>query len=135
MTFSVSAIFCFSSSTSAKHFFEDFFIQETKKSHSEWDQVNREGGVWGSCCSWSKTAELLSVVWAGALVNHPSWNGQMLKEPSKKNSLKLNSASHNTSWYTDTDGFPEYSLNRESLYYKWPAPEKIILLFGGFPTL
>ena len=59
-----------------------------------------------------------------------------LKESPKKNSLKPNGASHNNaSWHTDTDGFPEYSLNRESLYYKWPAPEKIILLFGGFPTL
>ena len=34
----------------------------------------------------------------------------MLKESSKKNSLKLNTASHNNaSWYTDTDGFLEHS--------------------------
>ena len=34
----------------------------------------------------------------------------VLKESSKKNSLKLNAASHNNaSWYTDTHGFLEHS--------------------------
>ena len=41
----------------------------------------------------------LSVVWVGALINHPSL---------KKKSPKPNAASHNNaSWYTDTDGFLE----------------------------
>ena len=34
-----------------------FSIREIKESHSEWDQVNREGGAWGSRCFWSKAAE------------------------------------------------------------------------------
>ena len=37
----------------------------------------------------------------------------------KKNSLKLNTDSHNNaSWYTDTDGFLEHSPAMESLYYR-----------------
>ena len=56
----------------------------------------------------------------------------VLKESSKKNSLKLNSASHNnTSWYTDTDGFLEHSPSGGSLYYKGPSLQRIILFFGG----
>ena len=40
------------------------------------------------------------------------------RESSKKNSLKLNTASHNTtSWYTDTEGFLEHSPSGGSLYY------------------
>ena len=52
-----------------------------------------------------------------------------LKE--KKNSLKPIAASHNASWYTDTDGFLEYSGSRESLYYEEPALQKMILVFWG----
>ena len=38
--------------------FEDFFLsEETKKYCTGWDQVNREGGAWGSCCFWPKPAE------------------------------------------------------------------------------
>ena len=45
--------------------------------------------------------------------------GNTLKESLKKNSLKLNVASHNNaSWYTDTDGFLEHLLSGRSLYYK-----------------
>ena len=48
MPISVSAGFCFTSSTSAKRFpFEDFFIRETKKGHSGQDQVTREGRARG----------------------------------------------------------------------------------------
>ena len=48
----------------------------------------------------------------------------------EKTSLKLNAASHNnTSWYTDTDGFLEHSPSRESLYYRGPTLQKIILDF------
>ena len=46
----------------------------------------------------------------------------------KKNLLKLYTTSHNnTNWYTDTDGFLEYSLSRGSLCYKGPVLQKIIL--------
>ena len=96
--FSASAIFCFTSSTSAKHFpLRTFFFssRETKKSHKGQDRANRVKNCW-----------MCSVVWAGAPINHPSWNGQM-SWVFKKNSLKLNAASHNTtSWYTDTDWVP-----------------------------
>ena len=36
----------------------------------------------------------------------------------KKKALKPNAASHNTSWYTDTDGFLEHSPGGGGLYYK-----------------
>ena len=52
----------------------------------------------------------------------------------KNNSLKPNAASHNASWYTDTDGFPEHSPSGGSLYYKGPALQKIIPFYLG-PTL
>ena len=57
----------------------------------------------------------------------------MLKESSKKkNSLKLNAASHNNaSWYTDPDGFLEHSPSGENLCYKGPTLQKIILVFWG----
>ena len=66
----------------------------------------------------------LSMEWAGALVIHPSWNGQTCW---KQNSLRLNSASpNNTSWYIDTDGFLEHKPSGESLYYQGPALQKIL---------
>ena len=59
-----------------------------------------------------------------------------LKESSKKNSLKLNTASHNnTSWFTATDGFLEHSPSGGSLYYKGPALQKIIPFWGGWSPL
>ena len=49
--------------------------------------------------------------------------GKYMKESSKK----LNTASdNNTSWYTDTDAFLEYSPSGGSLFYKGPALQKII---------
>ena len=57
-----------------------------------------------------------------------------LKEASK-NSLKLNTASHNNaSWHTDTDGFLEHSPNGGSLYYKGPILQKIFSVCGGSPS-
>ena len=48
-------------------------------------------------------------------------------ESLKKNSLKLNAASHNNaSWCTDADGFLEHSPRGGSLYYKGPALQKTI---------
>ena len=64
---------------------EDFFhLGKQKKSHLGQGWVNRDGGAWGSFRFWSKTAAL-STVWAGALVDQPSRNGQMrLRQSSKK---------------------------------------------------
>ena len=68
------------------------------------------------------------MVWGGACLNHPSWNGQMRWKNLKKYSLKPNRGSHNKdSWYTDTDGFLEQSPSVGSLSYKGPALQKIIL--------
>ena len=48
MSLHASARFCFTSSTLAKHFFEDFFHPRTQKeSIWGWDQVHREGGAQG----------------------------------------------------------------------------------------
>ena len=45
----------------------------------------------------------------------------------KKNSLKLNAASHSTaSWYADTDGFLEHPPSKGSLCYKGPTLQKIV---------
>ena len=70
--------FCFTSSTSTKHFrLRTFFIWRNKyKSLSEQDRVNRGGWSTGVLPFWSKPATV-SEVWAGVLINHPSWNGQM----------------------------------------------------------
>ena len=75
------------------------------------------------------------MVWAGALVNHPHEMGKHIEMVFKKNSLTPNAASHNTtSWCTDTDGLPEHSPSRVSLYYKGPVLQNIILFFGGSPS-
>ena len=76
-------LFCFTSTTLADCFpLRTFFIGETHThthTHTDLlgrDQVNREGGAWRSCLFLVKNCLTLSVVWAGALVNLPSWNGQ-----------------------------------------------------------
>ena len=57
-----------------------------------------------------------------------------LKTVFKKNSLKLNTASHkNTSWYTDANGFLKHSISGGSLYYKGPTLQRTIPVFGGSP--
>ena len=77
-----------------------------------------------------KNCWTLSALWAGALVNHSSRNGQMHWD-FKKNSLKPNVASHSyTTWHTDIDGFLELSPSGGDLYYNVPALQKMILVFG-----
>ena len=135
MPFSASAIFCFTSSTSAKRFpLRTFSSRKTKKSHLGQDRVNREGGTRGSGHFWSKTAEH-STCGVGRCPR-TSQNGQRWWKSLQKNSLKPSIASHNnTSWHTDTDRFVEHSLCRGSLYYKGPALQKIILGFWGSPLI
>ena len=61
--------------------FEVFFHQRkqiNKKSSSVWDQVNREWGAWGHAL-FGQNCWVLSMVWAGTLVNHPSWNGKLFR--------------------------------------------------------
>ena len=76
MPFSASAGFCFTSSEMAKHFLlRTFFIRGNKKvSWSKTGWIGRVGH--GSHAVLVKNSWMLSVVWAGALVNHPWWNGQ-----------------------------------------------------------
>ena len=116
MLFSASAIFLFHLFHLGKTFpFEDFF-HLGKQKQSLGVRSGEQGG-WGigvmlilvkNCCT-------LSTVWASVLVNHPSWSEQpcahsFFERIFKKNSLKLNTASHNNaSWYTDTDGFLEHT--------------------------
>ena len=117
--------------------FEGFFHPgKQTKGCSGGDWVNREGGAWGMFMLISvKSCWTLSVVWAGALINHPSWNRQMCWKSLKKISLKLNATSHNnTSWHTDRDGFLEHSPSGGSLYYKEPTLQKTILGFLGPPS-
>ena len=140
MPFSASAIFCFISSTLAKCFpLRSFYIRENKKKCCLGkDGVNREGRAWGSCHFLVKNCWTLSTVWAGVLLNYPSWNGQICSESSKKNSLKPHTASHNnTNWYTDTDGFLEHSPSGGSLLQGTCPPEDYSrVFFGGvgFPS-
>ena len=96
--FSAYALFCFTSSALAKCFLLRTFVHSyreisKKKCHLEWQQVNREGRARVLCSFWSKTAKH-SAVWAGALINHPSWDGKTRRRSLQKNSLKLNGASH-----------------------------------------
>ena len=76
-----------------------------------------------------------NAVWAGVHVNHPSWHGQRRWKSLQKNSLPPNTAFHNTSWYTDTDGFLEHSPSRGSLYYKGPTHHKITPISFGYPLV
>ena len=86
-----------------------FSSGETKKKRClEWDQVNREGGRQGQAVFGQK---LLNTQHGVGTCKSPimKW-ANALKESLKKNSLKLNTASHNNaSWFTDTDGFLEHS--------------------------
>ena len=135
MPFSASAIFCFTSSTSARLFpLRIFFIQGNKKSLWEIGWTGRVGH--GGCAGFGQ--KLLNtqrgmgrcsrrspvVKWANAL------------KVFKKNSLKPNAASRNNChWYTDTDGVLEHSPSGGSLYYKGPALQKIIPVFWGSPLV
>ena len=96
--------------------------------------MNREGGAQGHAGFFpSKTAE--HSMWCRQVHSYITHHemGKRVERLFKKNSLKPNTASHNsTSGYTDTDGFLEPSPRGGSLYYKGPALQKIIH-FGGIP--
>ena len=70
-------VFCFTSPTLAKHIslWRLFSFRKTMKKVTGWDWVNREGGARDLYHFLSKLLKL-STVWAGALVNHLSWNRQ-----------------------------------------------------------
>ena len=86
MPFSVSAVFCFTSSTWTFPF-EGFFHPGIQKKVA---LVDRKGGARGSCRFWSKTAEHSGHCgWVNMLLNHPSWNGQIHWESSKKKKKRI----------------------------------------------
>ena len=132
MPFSASAVFCFSSCTSAKCFpLRTFFIQGNKQKVS-WDEIGwivrvEHGGhaVFGqkllnTQCGVGRYACKSPIMrWANTL--------------SLQKKKKFTEASHNNaSWYIDTDGFLEHPPRGGSLYYKGPALQKIIPgFFGG----
>ena len=102
---------------------EDFFIWgNEKKSCSGWDLVNGEGGAWGVMLFLVKNCWTLSVVWAGTLLNHSSWTGQM-----RWKSLQKKFTGAKFSW------FPRTLTEQGSLHYKGPTLQKIIPVFFGHP--
>ena len=126
-------VFCFTASTSAKCFpLRTFFIPGNNKKNlleARSGLIGRVGH--GRHAVLGQKLLNISIVWAGALVNHPSWNGQTGWIVFKKNSLKPNASFHNNaSWYSGTDGFLEYSPSGASLYYKGPATQKVIPVSG-----
>ena len=134
MSFTASAVFCFTSSPSAKHSsLRTFLSGETKKHRLGWDHVNKGGGEWGHAVFGQK---LVNTVQCGLCApKSPSVKRlNSLKESSKKkNSLKLNTASHSNT-YNDTDGFLKHSPGGGNLYYnKGPTFQKIIWVFGESP--
>ena len=126
MPFSASAIFCFTSSTLAKCFpLRTFFILGNKK--KLFGVRSDELGGWGTGGHAIFGQKLLNTQHSVGRCTCKSpimkWTNT-LKE-SSKNSLRPNTASHNTtSWYTDTDEFLEHSPSRSAL-------QKIISFFGG----
>ena len=63
-----------------------FFIQGNKKCHLGQDRVNREGEAGMRVMLFLvKNCWTLSALWAGVLVNHPSWNGQRHSKDLQKN--------------------------------------------------
>ena len=138
LPFSASADFCFTSSTSAKISLWGFF--PSRETNKQKNVTRAEMGKTGRVENRGhailvKTCWTRSVVWASALVNHPSWNVQMCwKSFQKKLTEAECSLSQHASWYTDTNGFLEHSTSRGSLYYKRPTFQKIILFWGGVTT-
>ena len=125
MPFSAVSVFCFTSSTLAKHFplgTSSSRETKTKKSCLGQDWLNRGGKGWrGVMLFLVKICWTLSLVWAGVLINHPH-EIKHVERVFQKNSLKPNTTSHNNA--SNTDGFLEHSPSRGSLYYKGPASSR-----------
>ena len=109
--FTASAIFCFTSSTSAKCFsLRTFFIQGNKQTKVAWGMIGWIGrvGRWGHAVFGQKLLNTQHSVgrYAGKSPIMMKWANTLSL---KKNLLKPNTASHNNaSWYTDTDGFLDF---------------------------
>ena len=101
MPFSASAVFCFISSTLMKHFpLRTFFIWGNKENCSGQDWVNREGRAWGSCQFFGRKLLNTQCDVGRCACKSPIMKWANALKSLKKNSLKLNTTSHNTtSWY------------------------------------
>ena len=96
MSFSASAIFLFHFFHMGKTFpFEDFFHlgKQTKVTRGKMGWTGRVGN--GCPLFVVKHCWTLSTMWAGVLINHPSWNWQTHWKSLKNISLKPNTVSHN----------------------------------------
>ena len=131
MPFRASAIFCFTSFTWAGRFpLRTFFIWGNKRKSVRVRLGVGHGGhaIFCSNC-WT-----LSTVWAGVLVNRPSWNGQMCCL--QKSSLKPNTASHNNAkWCADADGFLEHSPSGEARIPRGLRSRRLIPGFSPTPLV
>ena len=56
--------------------------------------------------------------------------GKYIERVFQNNSLKPNAASHNASWYTDTDGLLNTHLVGNACIARGPALQKIIPFWG-----
>ena len=82
-----------------------FSSWETKISWGKIGWIRRVGHRGHSMLVLVKNCWILSKVWAGTLVITHDKMGKRVERILKRNSLKLNKASHNNaSWYADTDG-------------------------------
>ena len=129
MPFSASAIFV-SSLTHRQHVFLWGLFHLGRQKKVACGEIGWIGRVGHRLPFLVKNCWTLRAVWAGQLVNPPSWYRQTCWKSLQKNSLTPNAASHNNaSWCTDTDGLLEHSPSEGSLYYKGPTLQKIILVF------
>ena len=136
MLFSASAVFCFTSSTSAKCFpLRTFFIQRNKKKLLR-ARCGRIGKVeHGGHDILVNNCWPLSTVRAGAPVNHPSWNGQMrwvFKKQFNEAKRSLSQQCPLVHWYR---GIP-----RTLTYHGKPGPQGTCppednYIFGGYPCI
>ena len=85
---------------------------------------------------WSKTGETKCGVGRCTYKSCIMKWANALKRVFKKNSLKLNAASHNTtSWHTNTHGFLEHSPSGEACTTKaHPTEDKCSFFEGGIPS-
>ena len=130
MPFSASFVFCFTSSTTVKHFpLRTFFIWGNKQKKV----AQGERGGWGTRVMpfLIKNCWTLSASWAGVIIKSPIM--KWAKESSKKihwswtQPLPTMAAGN-----TDIGGFLEHSPSGGSLY-KRPTLQKIIPFWGGPP--
>ena len=132
MPFSASAVFCFTSSTSAKLFpWRHFFIWVNKTQKLFWARIGRVGHEGHA-------------VFCQKLLNTQSDVGRCTrKSPIMKwaNVLTLQKKVHwsptqlLTTMPTDTDGFLEHPPSKRSLYYKETVLQKVSPDFGGPPRI